>query len=100
MKLICDDTSATLPPEIGLRIARLAAQEMTCKPEIVPEWQGAASLLLVSLGPSFGKIVLEELSQRFTPGNVPHFYVLKALGEFAVSNPFALVPALDEIIGR
>jgi hypothetical protein len=100
MRFICQDTASELPPELGLRIARLAALEMTCKPEIVPEWQGTASELLVSLASNFGKIVLEELTQRFTPGNVPHYYVLKAFGDFASTNSFALVPALDEIMGR
>lgn len=100
MQTICDDVADGLPPEIGLRMARLAAGEMTCKVEIVPDWQGAASALLVSMGTSFGKMVLEELSQRYTPGNVPHFYVVRALGDFASVNSFVLVPALDEIMGR
>lgn len=100
MKAVAEFTGGELPPEIGLRMARLASLEMTCKPEIVPEWQGAASGLLVSLGACFGKIVLEELTQRFTPGAVPHYYVVRSLGDFAAANAFAVVPALDDIMGR
>lgn len=54
--------------------------------EIVPEWQSAASELVVALGRTFGRTVLEELTVRFTPGVVPHYYVIKTMGDFASTN--------------
>ena len=77
MKKVCDEVAPTLPPEIALRLARLAANEMTSRPTIVPAPQGASSALLVSLAIDFGKIVFEQLNMRFISGTMPHFYVLQ-----------------------
>lgn len=53
---------------------------------MIPEWQTAASQILVSLGMRFPKQIMEELMKRFTPGNVPHYFVMKTLGDFASAN--------------
>jgi hypothetical protein len=81
----------------GLQVALM---EMTTKPEIVPEWQSAAGDLVVALGRLYGRIVLDEMTVRFTPGVVPHYYIIRTMGDFASANVFAVVPALEEILGR
>lgn len=100
MRDIVEATASQLVPELGLRLARLGITEMVSKQEIVPEWQTAASALIVSVGRVFGRIVLDELTERFKPGVVPHYYVIKTMGDFASQNSFAVVPSLEDILSR
>eukprot|EP00039_Didymoeca_costata_P018820 m.335101 g.335101 ORF g.335101 m.335101 type:complete len:1638 (-) comp17516_c0_seq1:85-4998(-) len=100
MELVVSDKIDDISPGLATRICGLGVTEMTTKQEIVPEWQSAAGALLVTLGGMFGKVVLDELISRFEPGKVPHYYIVKTLGEFASNNVFALVPQLETILGR
>lgn len=102
MKAIMNDvaTVQSLAPELVLRLVKIAISEMTARVEIVPEWQAAASELITALGAVFGKIVLDEVKVLIKPGELPHFYVIQTIGDFASNNVFTVVPALEEIIGR
>ncbi|EDQ91217.1 uncharacterized protein MONBRDRAFT_31461 [Monosiga brevicollis MX1] len=100
MQAIVGEMGDRMPPLLAQRLVRLAAHEMTVKQEIIPEWQSAASGLLVACGNVYGDIVLQTLKDMYQPGVVPHYFVLKTLGDFAVSNYVAVVPSLSELIGR
>eukprot|EP00043_Microstomoeca_roanoka_P008735 m.83875 g.83875 ORF g.83875 m.83875 type:complete len:1641 (-) comp14365_c0_seq1:221-5143(-) len=100
MRDVVYDAMDHLPPKLAERIVRLAADEMTFKQEIMKDWQSAASSLIVSIGSVYGQIVLDVIKDMFTPGVVPHYFVIKTLADFAATNAFAVVPALPEIIGR
>ena len=52
---------------------------MVEKTEIVQEWQAAAGNLLVTLGGSYGSIVLDSLMGQFEAGKLPHYFVIKTL---------------------
>lgn len=52
----------------------------------MPEWQTAASGVLVSLGARFCDEVMDEMLQRFQPGILPHFFVIQTIGNLATSN--------------
>ena len=54
--------------------------------DVKPEWQTAAANLLVTLGGTYGKEVLEYLVKRVEPGVMPHYFVVKTLGDLAVAN--------------
>ena len=54
--------------------------------DVVPEWQGAASALLTTLGISHAPAVLQELLKRFQPGTTPHYFVVKTTGDLAMAN--------------
>ena len=54
--------------------------------DVVPEWQGAASGLLTTLGISHAPAVLQELLKRFQPGTTPHYFVVKTTGDLAMAN--------------
>lgn len=77
-------------PELALRLCTLASNEMTQKQEIVQEWQSAAATVIVALGSVYGQIVLDDLLSRFEAGKVPHYYVVKTLGDFAVTNGMSM----------
>lgn len=74
--------------EVGLAndLRQLAVKEMSSDKEVVPDLQGAASQVLVSLGMRFPNQVLEELMSRFTPGQLPHYFIMKTLGDFVIAN--------------
>ena len=56
--------------------------------------------MVVALGTVYGRIVLEDLLSRFEAGKLPHYYVIKTLGDFSVTNVFAAVPALEDTLAK
>ena len=90
--------------EIAVPLAQglisLAIDEMTKDKEVVPDWQGAASSLLVTLSTRFSGPILEELMKRFVPGSVPHYFIMKTLGDLFSANPLDTVPRLKDVIAR
>lgn len=92
--------------------------------EVVPDWQSSAATVIVALGTVYGRIVLDELLSKFEAGKVcvsvgvkqiiffvmntsnmfghqvPHYYVIKTLGDFAVTNVFVTVPALEDTLSK
>ena len=76
--------------EIAVRIVpgliSLTMTEMTVDKEIVPDWQQAASSVLVSLGIRFPNEILEVLLSKFEVGVVPHYFIMKTLGDFVLAN--------------
>ena len=54
--------------------------------EIEPEWQTAASNVLVALGTKFGDEVMAELLQKLVPGSLPHYFVVLTLANLATEN--------------
>ena len=57
----------------------------------MPEWQTAASGVLVALGARFCDEVMDEMLQRFQPGVLPHFFVVQTIGNLATSNGRSLL---------
>lgn len=53
---------------------------------MIPEWQGAASCLLTTLGIGHAPAVFQELLKRFQPGTTPHYFVVKTTGDLAMAN--------------
>lgn len=53
---------------------------------MIPEWQTAASNLLVAAGQKYTNKVMEELTLHFQPGVLPHFFVVQTLGKLATAN--------------
>jgi hypothetical protein len=50
------------------------------------DWQGAASAVLVSAGMRWPDLVMDQLLARFSPGSLPHYFVMKTLGDFTAAN--------------
>eukprot|EP01127_Copromyxa_protea_P018695 TRINITY_DN5940_c0_g1_i1.p1 TRINITY_DN5940_c0_g1~~TRINITY_DN5940_c0_g1_i1.p1 ORF type:complete len:1700 (-),score=516.03 TRINITY_DN5940_c0_g1_i1:86-4894(-) len=68
--------------------------------EIIPDYQGAASALLVTMGMKYTTEVINKLLELFGPGVVPHFFIIKTLSDLAVANPVAVVPLLSDVLSR
>lgn len=54
--------------------------------EVVPDWQNAASGLLVALGEQYCDEVMSEMFERFQPGTLPHYFVVRTIGNLAQAN--------------
>eukprot|EP00040_Diaphanoeca_grandis_P032327 m.195702 g.195702 ORF g.195702 m.195702 type:complete len:1632 (-) comp32581_c2_seq1:207-5102(-) len=100
IEIILKDSIDDISPELALRLCNLATSEMTQKPEVVQDWQAAAAAVVVALGTVYGKIVLDDLHSRFHAGKLPHYYVIKTLGDFSVTNVFTAVPSLEDTLSK
>ena len=61
MEKICKEKQEEISPEMGTALVNLGIAEMTMSKEVIPEWQEKASDLLVSLGRSFCKEIMDSL---------------------------------------
>jgi hypothetical protein len=78
----------------------LALADLVRVKDVVPDWQGAASQLAVSIGMRFPDDLMRDLLALFSPGNVPHYFVIKTFADFVPANPLAAVPKLKEVLAR
>ncbi|KAM6967979.1 maestro heat-like repeat-containing protein family member 1 [Aplochiton taeniatus] len=77
----------------------LASDEMTRSKEVVPDWQQAASNILVAVGNKYINDVMEEILMKFQPGVLPHFFVVQTLANLSEANVYGMVPFLNAILG-
>ncbi|KAM3873621.1 maestro heat-like repeat-containing protein family member 1 [Diretmus argenteus] len=80
-------------------IISLASDEMTRSKEVVPDWQKAASNILVAVGHKYINDIMEEILSKFQPGVLPHFFVVQTLANLSDSNVYGMVPFLNAILG-
>jgi hypothetical protein len=59
--------------------------------EVTPEWQTAASEVLVAIGTKYCDQVMEELLKKFEPGVLPHFFVVQTMANLATANGWSYV---------
>ncbi|XP_041105095.1 maestro heat-like repeat-containing protein family member 1 isoform X2 [Polyodon spathula] len=90
-----DDIST---PKIKSTIS-LASGEMTRSKEVIPDWQQAASNILVAVGNKHINDIMEEILSKFQPGILPHFFVVQTLANLSDSNVYGMVPFLNAILG-
>ncbi|KAM6910364.1 maestro heat-like repeat-containing protein family member 1 isoform 1-T1 [Xenentodon cancila] len=80
-------------------IITLASDEMTRSKEVIPDWQQAASNILVAVGNKHINDIMEEILSKFQPGVLPHFFVVQTLANLSDSNVYGMVPFLNAILG-
>jgi hypothetical protein len=78
----------------------LALADLVRVKDVVPDWQGAASQLAVSIGMRFPDDLMRDLLALFSPGTVPHYFVIKTFADFVPANALAAVPKLKEVLAR
>jgi hypothetical protein len=54
--------------------------------EVIPDWQMAASSVLVAISSKYCNDVMTELLEKFQPGVLPHFFVVQTLANMATVN--------------
>ncbi len=53
---------------------------------MLPDWQSAASGVLVAIGGRFCTEVMADLQDKFQPGVLPHFFVVQTMANLATAN--------------
>ncbi|XP_007954301.1 maestro heat-like repeat-containing protein family member 1 [Orycteropus afer afer] len=87
-----------LDKDTARAVILLASSEMTKAKDLVPDWQQAASSVLVAVGTRLISAVMEELLSHFQPGLLPHYFVVQTFASLAASNVFGTVPFLPSIL--
>lgn len=95
MEKISKEHIDQLSEDLVSKLITLGSLELTLTQEVEPEWQGAASNLLSTLGLRHAQLVMKELLTKFQPGGSPHFFVVKTLGQLATSNGMILYLSVE-----
>ncbi|KAK6184716.1 hypothetical protein SNE40_007128 [Patella caerulea] len=96
---IVKETLDTLDVGIANEMIQQASHELTQTKDVEPEWQMAASGVLVAIGTRYCDEVMGELLEKFQPGVLPHFFVLQTMGNLAAANVYRMVPHLTAVLG-
>ncbi|XP_077982268.1 maestro heat-like repeat-containing protein family member 1 [Glandiceps talaboti] len=99
MERVVRESIGKIKAPLAVDLIKLASEEMTNSKEVVPEWQTAASNLLVALGCNYCNDVMAEMDKKFQPGALPHFFVVQTMANLASANVFGMVPFLKAILG-
>ncbi|XP_067937977.1 maestro heat-like repeat-containing protein family member 1 [Watersipora subatra] len=84
---------------IAASLVKRAAAEMISSKDMMPEWQTAASDLIVAAGNKYTHKIMEELMLHLNPGVLPHYFVILTLGKLAVANAYEMVPFITGVMG-
>ncbi|GFS16071.1 maestro heat-like repeat family member 1 [Elysia marginata] len=96
---IVKETLDSVDLKLATNLISQASSELTQSKEIVPEWQTAASGVLVALGAKYCNEVMSEMLEKFQPGVLPHFFVVQTIGNLASANVYEMVPHLTAVLG-
>ncbi|XP_071959367.1 maestro heat-like repeat-containing protein family member 1 [Antedon mediterranea] len=114
MEKVIHETLSAIKSGLAAELVQLAAEEMTAtkraasfytmigvstNTEVDPQWQTAASGVLVALGKKYCNEVMEEILKRFQPGTLPHFFTVQTMANLSTGNPFSFVPFLTAVLG-
>ena len=94
MEKICKSHIELVSEELATKLIALASVELTMTTEVIPDWQGAASQLLSTLGIRYAELVMKELLVKFQPGGNPHYFVVYTLGLLATANGLLFLIAI------
>jgi hypothetical protein len=83
----------SLNDKLALEWIEFAADEMIKNKdkEASTAIQNAASLLLVAIGKRFVKEVFNQLQKNFTPGQLPHLFVITTMANLTEANRKILI---------
>lgn len=76
----------TISEQLAINLINMALGEMTKDKNVIPEWQGPSSTILVTIGKRFPGPVWNVLIDLFPPGTIPHYFVLKTMGDISSAN--------------
>ncbi|XP_069113199.1 maestro heat-like repeat-containing protein family member 1 isoform X7 [Argopecten irradians] len=99
MERIIKEKLEDIDTGLAVDVVKQAALELTLSKEVVPDWQTAASGVLVAIGTKYCDEVMDEMLQRFQPGQLPHFFVVQTIGNLSQANVYRMVPHLTAVLG-
>lgn len=99
MERILKECLEVLDMKLASSVIDQALKELTTSKEIIPEWQSAASGVLVALGARYCNEVMEVLVQNFKPGALPHFFIVQTMANLSTANVFDMMPHINASLG-
>ncbi|XP_012944683.1 maestro heat-like repeat-containing protein family member 1 isoform X2 [Aplysia californica] len=96
---ILKETLDSVDLSLAVDLIKQASSELTLSKEVSPDWQTAASGVLVALGARYCNEVMGEMLEKFQPGVLPHFFVVQTIGNLAIANVYEMVPHLTAVLG-
>lgn len=99
MEKIIKEKLDEIDKDLAASIIKQAAHELTQSKDVIPEWQTAASGVLVAMGMQYCNEVMEQMLANFKPGVLPHFFVVQTIANLATANVYGMVPHLTVVLG-
>ncbi|KAH3758032.1 hypothetical protein Pelo_10162 [Pelomyxa schiedti] len=100
LNTILQEKRDAITQELATDCVMMAIEEMTRDKDIVPDLQTAAANVIVSLSHQLPALIMDELIKLWEPGQLPHYFVIKTLGDVISSNAIATIPRAKEILAR
>jgi maestro heat-like repeat-containing protein family member 1 len=89
-----------LSEKVGHMAVKFCAHEMTASSEVKKDWQTPASANLVLLSVVFPDLVIDEVLKHFRAGDIPHYFVVRTLGDVAAVAGVAFTLRMQEVLQR
>lgn len=87
---ILENDLQVISEQLAIYLIRMALSEMVKDKNVVPDWQGPSCRIMVIIGKRFPQPVWSVLIDLFQPGTIPHYFVLKTMGDLSAANPIAV----------
>ena len=100
MNSVLEVSRDKMSDEVAQAVGRFGASELTNQREVSSDWQGAASTTLVLLAGPHPNFTVDELLARWSPGQIPHYFVVKTLADVASANGVYFTLRLREVLSR
>uniref|UniRef100_A0A7S1PFF5 Uncharacterized protein n=1 Tax=Percolomonas cosmopolitus TaxID=63605 RepID=A0A7S1PFF5_9EUKA len=89
-----------IPKDVADALVKMSVSEIVAEKTISSEWQNSANLLLIAATRHNPQISARLLLENFPQGKIPHYFIIKALADFAHRYPKEFVPHLKDILSR
>ncbi|KAL0491454.1 maestro heat-like repeat-containing protein [Acrasis kona] len=98
--IINSKVTLKIPEDLAQALAVMSTLEIVAEKSIDSDWQDSACKLLISMARVVPDTVARNLIDRFPANQIPHYFVVKALADFAHLYPELFLPHLKEILTR
>lgn len=103
INLICkvlETARENVTAELAQHICSFLAEEMTASDEVKTDLQTPASQGITLLSGPFCDIAIDEVLAKFTPGQEPHYFVVKTFADISAANGVAFTLRMGSVLSR
>lgn len=92
--------SLQIPKDVADALVKMSVSEIVAEKTISSEWQNSANTLLIAATRHNPQISAKLLLENFPQGKIPHYFIVKAMADFAQRYPKDFLPYLKDIMSR
>jgi hypothetical protein len=85
---------------LARQMCSFLADEMVASAEVKTDWQTPASTGITLLAGVYCDIAIDELLTKFTPGQEPHYFVVKTFADISAANGTAFIMRMGSVLSR